>query len=602
MDSLNSITLLTPSNLGGIQRDTKEIFHPPLRFSDQLESFSEKFVLSSEAVSLENDVPATQSDFGEYSKDDTIPENLLFQPTSSAKTEHHYLPAPYLKDSVPESDSKQLGAMNLEALSAPLEKKHAPIPSDSVAISVARTTADNANFARASPNAIDRTSSTIMLPPKALSTDSTDEYMVHSPTQQFNLHRVSNEVTLTKNVGEPLARQPISWSLDDQSLALAEFSGSDGTGPSVRSDMSSTIEGKKLSKLIQKSAVEESSANTPSPSNTTQNSSRQLQSFNLLNQSSRSSSLSSSIEKNPSDTETRVLTTIQQFSAPSKNKSLATQDEPFASVQDTAKSEKPSRGDLVKAQLNKLIVSDSNAQFEVTDFPKPSLGDPNRLDVIGGTDSIADYPSKLTEPLDANKYANQQSSLPSGDNYTSSLLTFRADKNPVSLLSTQDIEPAIVEFSRVPQTIPLAGDQVPPSNSQAYSDLARKVAQQLTLAASGPSDQPIEISLSPEELGRVRLTFSPSENGMAVSIITERPETLDLIRKNINSLAHEFLGIGYENVSFDFSQSNLQQNQGGQSQSNHASQIAFEGHADEPPSHQTVAIELTPTDRIDIRI
>ena len=66
-------------------------------------------------------------------------------------------------------------------------------------------------------------------------------------------------------------------------------------------------------------------------------------------------------------------------------------------------------------------------------------------------------------------------------------------------------------------------------------------------------DRPVEIALNPRELGRVRMSISAAEAGITVSVIAERPETLDLMRRNIEQLTREFQTIGYENIAFSFS-------------------------------------------------
>lgn len=91
--------------------------------------------------------------------------------------------------------------------------------------------------------------------------------------------------------------------------------------------------------------------------------------------------------------------------------------------------------------------------------------------------------------------------------------------------------------------------QVPPS-------VGHSVAHQISVALATMPDQPVEISLSPEELGRVRLTLHAADQGMTVSIQTERPETLDLMRRHIDSLAREMRDLGYESLSFNFGQPN----------------------------------------------
>ncbi|BBU59258.1 hypothetical protein KU6B_55230 [Mameliella alba] len=62
----------------------------------------------------------------------------------------------------------------------------------------------------------------------------------------------------------------------------------------------------------------------------------------------------------------------------------------------------------------------------------------------------------------------------------------------------------------------------------------------------------VEIRLSPEELGQVRMQMVPSDNGMTVHITADRPETLDLMRRHIDQLARDLADAGYESASFSF--------------------------------------------------
>lgn len=66
------------------------------------------------------------------------------------------------------------------------------------------------------------------------------------------------------------------------------------------------------------------------------------------------------------------------------------------------------------------------------------------------------------------------------------------------------------------------------------------------------ADRVIDLVLNPEELGKVRLSLSQSDAGLSVSVLAERPETLDLLRRNIDLLAREFLDIGYQSAEFSF--------------------------------------------------
>lgn len=63
----------------------------------------------------------------------------------------------------------------------------------------------------------------------------------------------------------------------------------------------------------------------------------------------------------------------------------------------------------------------------------------------------------------------------------------------------------------------------------------------------------VEIALSPEELGRVRMSLVPSEQGVTVQIFAERQETIDLLRRHSDQLASEFERLGYDSTGFEFS-------------------------------------------------
>ncbi len=96
--------------------------------------------------------------------------------------------------------------------------------------------------------------------------------------------------------------------------------------------------------------------------------------------------------------------------------------------------------------------------------------------------------------------------------------------------------------------------------AQAKPDLPRHLAQQVADVARMMPDRPVELTLSPDELGRLRLTFNMDGGAMSVAVNVERPETLDLMRRHIETLAQELRDLGYGDVSFDFSQNTGDQN------------------------------------------
>lgn len=81
---------------------------------------------------------------------------------------------------------------------------------------------------------------------------------------------------------------------------------------------------------------------------------------------------------------------------------------------------------------------------------------------------------------------------------------------------------------------------------------AGQVSQQLVDSIRHQRDGSIEISLSPEELGRVRLSLQGNENTLHVSIQSERSDTQELMRRHIALLQSDFQKLGYSQISFDF--------------------------------------------------
>jgi flagellar hook-length control protein FliK len=86
------------------------------------------------------------------------------------------------------------------------------------------------------------------------------------------------------------------------------------------------------------------------------------------------------------------------------------------------------------------------------------------------------------------------------------------------------------------------------------ADMPLHVARQIAEVINRAPGNAIELALHPAELGRVRMTLSPAEVGMTIMIQAERPETLDLMRRNIEALGSAISDLGYEDVSFSFGQ------------------------------------------------
>lgn len=123
------------------------------------------------------------------------------------------------------------------------------------------------------------------------------------------------------------------------------------------------------------------------------------------------------------------------------------------------------------------------------------------------------------------------------------------------------------------------------------AELPRMVATQMAEAFAAKGEQKVEISLNPQELGRVSMRVVTSETGITMVIQAERPETGDLMRRHIHELAEEFREMGYEDISFEFSGG---QADGGQSQdqsgSSSANADALHGAAIAEPATQNLQL------------
>ena len=84
------------------------------------------------------------------------------------------------------------------------------------------------------------------------------------------------------------------------------------------------------------------------------------------------------------------------------------------------------------------------------------------------------------------------------------------------------------------------------------SDHAQAVVRQMTEALGQTRNGSVELSLNPEELGRVRMSMASTEHGLVMHITSERPETLDLLRRNIDQLHRDLSDLGYTRVDFTF--------------------------------------------------
>lgn len=109
---------------------------------------------------------------------------------------------------------------------------------------------------------------------------------------------------------------------------------------------------------------------------------------------------------------------------------------------------------------------------------------------------------------------------------------------PVSLQS-HDVRPLSVH----------SPPSAPPPSQQSPRPMP---TQQIAEAIRTASGHQVQVTLAPEELGRVSLSFQQDGDSLRVHLVAERPETLDLLRRHSPDLAADLRAAGYDGTSFSF--------------------------------------------------
>lgn len=153
-------------------------------------------------------------------------------------------------------------------------------------------------------------------------------------------------------------------------------------------------------------------------------------------------------------------------------------------------------------------------------------------------------------------------------------------------------EPAVI--SREP------GSQGPPPASTSQA-MVREIAQQMAPVLRTVPGEFTEITLRPDDLGRVQMRMSGQEGQILLQVVAERPETQDLMRRHIEIVERAFRDLGYTDIAFEFSTPGRQGRNSGAgafSENRGVPPEADEGAAQPPPPVSQAAAST----RLDIRV
>lgn len=114
----------------------------------------------------------------------------------------------------------------------------------------------------------------------------------------------------------------------------------------------------------------------------------------------------------------------------------------------------------------------------------------------------------------------------------------------------------------------------------------KPVVMQIVQLASQLGQQAVEISLNPEELGKLRLSLTSVEGALTLSISADRSDTLDLLRRHADDLGRQFSDLGYDDIEFQFhgGKNDAQSSQPETLTDEEIRAVAKNEHALEPPA------------------
>ena len=129
------------------------------------------------------------------------------------------------------------------------------------------------------------------------------------------------------------------------------------------------------------------------------------------------------------------------------------------------------------------------------------------------------------------------------------------------------------------------------------ADTARQIATQIAVSVGNHPAKTTEIALNPEELGRVRLSMTAVDGTLTLHVVSERPETQDLLRRHIEILAQEFRELGYDQISFSFGE-------GGQTHADQGAALDAEHTFSDTGENQPMQSEpdAAPSSGLDLRL
>lgn len=116
----------------------------------------------------------------------------------------------------------------------------------------------------------------------------------------------------------------------------------------------------------------------------------------------------------------------------------------------------------------------------------------------------------------------------------------------------------------------------------------------------GTDAQEFEVRLDPEELGKLRISVNSRDVGLVISIVAERPETLELLRKNSHELLAGLSDLDFDAANLSFSQGEMSSD--AEVPSDEQRDVSSGEDESSELSPASPKILITATDRLDLKL
>lgn len=84
------------------------------------------------------------------------------------------------------------------------------------------------------------------------------------------------------------------------------------------------------------------------------------------------------------------------------------------------------------------------------------------------------------------------------------------------------------------------------------SALVRNLSAELRQAVTEQPDGTVEVTLSPDDFGHAKVSLRQEDGGISVSVQTDRQDTIDVMRRHVDSLVRDMRELGFADVTFTF--------------------------------------------------